>query len=173
MLDTEKLKRVLKKKMALRKDGILCQSDFSPENAGKAFKELLDVTVHTPLSSYIELKKYRQYVPVLLVEIAEHTNEMLNMIEYYKRIDTDCKESGKYHKRWTKNEDEWLIEAVCHDEKLFKIAAALGRTPSAVQTRITYLVGVKRLSQQVAGKFIGTANGEEFKAALVGTIYKD
>lgn len=169
MLDEEKLLKVLRKtqEMKLRTHGILCETDFSPEMAGKAFKELLDLVVHTPSSSYIELKKYRQYVPVMLWEQVNFHNEMNNVIEYCKRMETDCKDGEKYNKRWGKVEDEWLIDAVCHDVPILKIAVALGRTPSAVQTRITHLVGVNRLSQQVAGKFIGMANGEEFQANLV------
>jgi hypothetical protein len=132
----------------------------------------LNTVFKQPVNSYIELTNYRKYVPMILFQMSELIDEIDTVKEYCEREKTDGKSSGKYHKKWSKEEDEWLIEAVCDDVSLMRIAIALGRTVSAVQGRITYLVGVKRLSQQVAGKFIGTANGAEFEADLVGTVFK-
>ena len=173
MNDTsDKLRRKLAE-LSYRQQGILVQSDFSPEGLGVAFKELLNMTFKRPSNSYIELTKYRKYVPCILYEMSNLMDDISSVREYAKREEANGKADNKHNKRWSNVEDEWLIDAVCNDEPLTRIAIALGRTPAAIQTRISYLVGVKRLSQQVEGKFIGTANGSEFEADLVGTVYKE
>ena len=144
---------------------------FSDEERAKAFKELFDIVVkHDSISSYIELKKYRQYVPILVAESFFDTEMAYKFSEENSRITTG--KSNRSNKHWTEEEDNELIELVCADNSLFTIAVALGRSPASIANRLTKLVGLKRISQQVAGKFIGMANGEEFKANLVGTIYK-
>ena len=131
-------------------------------------REMVEKAIETvslkPKGSYDELMAYRNNVPILIAWI--------RMIEQYAIRFT---EHPNNNKRWTKEEDEFLIESICEEDpvSLPILASGMGRSETAVQTRISYLVGVKRLSQQVAGKFIGMANGEEFKANLVGTIYKD
>lgn len=79
------------------------------------------------------------------------------------------------HKRWTSDEDEMLIESVTRDDfnpdaGFIDIARIFGRTPSAIKSRITYLVGVKKISQNVAGKFIGRINGIETEGYIDGVL---
>lgn len=69
--------------------------------------------------------------------------------------------------------DDLLISAVCSGNFTpLSLAAAFGRSPSAISSHLSYLVGVKRVSQSIAGRFIGQMNGEEVNADIVGTIYK-
>lgn len=143
---------------------------FTDDEHIKAYRELINLVIEPNQSSYIELKKYRLYVPVLLANIIRHVNENLDLEEENTRIRTG--KSKRSNKHWTNDEDELLIDLVCSDVSMFEIAITLGRTVPSISNRLTKLVGLNRISQQVAGKFIGTANGEEFKANLVGTIYK-
>ena len=77
------------------------------------------------------------------------------------------------NKRWTNEEDETLINLVCEGKtNIHKISTILGRSPGAIQTHISYLVGRKRITQEVAGKFIGFINGITAEAEICGTVYK-
>lgn len=125
-----------------------------------------------PKSIIVELNIYRKYAPILieyLLEITKINKAAINENErVFKKTDTNSR------KRWTDVEDNLLIEAVCSEGATpARISAQFGRTPSAINSRITYLVGVKRLSQKIAGKFIGEINGENVNGFAVGTVYKE
>lgn len=77
------------------------------------------------------------------------------------------------NRQWTSEEDEELIECVCEDMPEVFLAAKFKRTPGSIKTRVSTLVGRKRISQKVAGKFIGEINGEKSEAKLNGTVYKE
>lgn len=141
------------------------------EKWGKAFQAVLNNIKNRPSSSYKELNVFRKNVPILLYAFMAMEEETRNVALYALRMETDCED--KSHKRWSKEEDELLIEWVCSDVSITKISLSLGRTVPAIKTRLTYLVGIKRLSQKVAGKFIGEINGKQSEANLVGTIYKE
>lgn len=79
------------------------------------------------------------------------------------------------HKRWSQEEDEKLIESVTSDNfnpdgGFIDMARMFGRTPGAIQSRITYLVGIKRISQNVAGKFQGKVNGIDTEGYIEGVL---
>lgn len=74
--------------------------------------------------------------------------------------------------RWSKEEDEILIDMVCKDMSVAHAATVLGRTPAAVSSRITELVGVKRLAQDVNGRFVGKIEGLEVEGHINGTIFR-
>lgn len=116
-----------------------------------------------------ELMSYRENVPVLINYICD----LMKTLHGYKFMSIwNTTPDVNNHKRWSKSDENLLIDLVCKGDSIRTIATIFHRSPSAIQTKITSLVGVKRLSQQVAGKFIGTANGADFNAELVGTIYK-
>lgn len=76
-------------------------------------------------------------------------------------------------KRWTPEEDELLIERAARDgETTVSLSRAFGRTPGAIQTRISYLVGINRLSQNVAGRFVGTVDGKQVEGNIDGVVTK-
>lgn len=122
--------------------------------------------VHSNFKGKIdELETYRSVIPLLI--------DYINILETSYMYIADPKYNK--NKRWSKEEDEYLIESVCEDDAvpLPVLASGLGRTAQSIKQRISYLVGVKRLSQQIAGKFIGTVNGEESEVQLEGTLYKE
>ena len=76
------------------------------------------------------------------------------------------------HKPWSAEEDNELIECICNDMPEVFLAAKFKRSPNAIKTRVSTLVGKKRISQKVAGKFIGKVNGKQTVADLLGTVYR-
>lgn len=145
-------------------------SSVSSPNCEMFVESFVDLLRDTHGSSFNELDKYRKNIPKLL----EYIYQLEKNYVLYRWLLEQHWTQRQEHKRWSKEEDEFLIEAVCEDDKNESfIAAALQRTPTAIRQRITYLVGAKRLSQKVAGKFIGEINGEQAEANLVGTVYKE
>ena len=152
-------------------------SEISEDEIEKAFDELFLITLNKASnrkqqSSYIEMKKYEKYVPILLYGYCHCCTYREVENEFMDRLCSG--KSERANKRWTNEEDNYLIDVVCAGViSLQELSLKMGRTPSAIYTRITHLVGVKRLSQKVAGKFIGEINGEQTEADLVGTVYKE
>ena len=137
-----------------------------------AIKKICDVYYNRPKSIVVEIGIYRKYIPLVLKYIEQQAAIRNAMIKEHSRFYNAKAE--KSNKRWTPEEDEILIEQACQDESnMNQLSIIFGRTPSAIQARITYLVGRKRLSQEVAGKFIGYIDGKKQEADIVGTVYKD
>ena len=119
-----------------------------------------------------ELKVYRKYVPEVIKSICRVSELNREAIIRLERYETDGMK--KRYKRWTKEEDEELINLVCDDSfSMLEISTMLGRTVPSIKTRVSKLVGLKRLSQEVAGRFIGMINGNHANCVLDGTVYKD
>lgn len=78
------------------------------------------------------------------------------------------------NKKWSKEQDELLIEMVCEGESsVIEIATTMGRTPSAIKTRVSQLVGLKRIEQEVAGRFVGAINGIKSDVVIEGKLIKE
>lgn len=80
--------------------------------------------------------------------------------------------SDRARKRWTDKEDEALVEYASQDKSLTDIALMLGRTPGAIQTRLSYLVGINKTTAAVAGRFVGWLNGEHVEGDIDGVVSK-
>lgn len=65
-----------------------------------------------------------------------------------------------------------LIEEVCGDTSIHELSLMFGRTPSSIKTRVSTLVGLERISQEVAGRFIGKINGDDANADIEGIVLK-
>lgn len=110
----------------------------------------------------------------------EASNELINAYAAVQQLLTSYRESyeeltgqasGRNRKRWTAEEDEVLIEIASQGERtLFQLALDMARTPGAVQSRLSYLVGIRRISQQVAGRFVGYVDGEPVDAEIEGVL---
>ena len=82
--------------------------------------------------------------------------------------------ADRSRKRWTQEEDSLLVELACKDDSTsMTIAIQLGRTPGAVQTRLSYLVGINRISSHIAGRFVGWLNDEYVDGEIDGTLTQD
>ena len=156
-------------------DGIAMCNMEQFQGKGENYEAMLKISQviqNRPKSIVEELRIYRSNARKLLKYIEERDKLLKWALEQNSRFENDCDE--KKYQRWTSEEDEMLIELVC-DEKtsLLELSTIMGRTVSSIKTRITKLVGVKRISQKVAGKFIGSINGEEKEVNISGTLYKE
>lgn len=132
----------------------------------------LDKAVASSSNMLEELKIYRKYVPELIKDYRRMIKINRNLLRMAKRLRTDSE--AKKYKRWTNVEDNELIELVCNqDLTILDVSLTMGRTVPAIKTRVSKLVGLKRLSQEVAGKFIGNINGNHTECVLEGTLYKE
>ena len=145
--------------------------EYSSEEIVDAFMKLAKVNSERPKSIIVELNTYRKYVPIIIKAYCSQSEGLKKAAVQISRC-TDI-DYDRGNKRWSGEEDETLISLVCDgNQNIHEISTTLGRSPAAIQTRISVLVGRKRLSQEVAGKFIGTINGESTQAEIVGTLYK-
>ena len=121
-------------------------------------------------NAYTQLQNYRKYVPKLIDACffyeawADYAFEQMDRL--LEGIDVNK------NKRWEKEDEEALIEMVCNDANDIELAVRFGRSVSAIKTKVSQLVGIGRIDQKVAGRFIGTINGEEADAILDGKIFK-
>ena len=98
-------------------------------------------------------------------EVAEYAFDQINTLER--------KSAKNANKKWTKDEDELLIELVTDDDVTdIELMAKFGRSMGAIKTRVSTLVGLNRISQEIAGRFVGTINGEKVEGKIDGTVYK-
>ena len=133
--------------------------------------QVVNLRENSKLNPYQKLKKWGdvgadiiKYM-VLILDLIDCQNRVV------KRFMTDSAE--KKYKRWTDEEDNLLIDMVCADMSSMDISITLGRSPSAIKTRVSKLVGINRLSQQIAGRFIGELNGAKIEGNIKGTLSKD
>lgn len=144
-------------------------------NAGPEVLAALRQLTHmqsTPSGNpFSDLKAYRACVP-LLINWALANQSLYRDAE--KAVDRMQEGAGsRSNKRWTPEEDEALIEmAASGRQNLLELSVTFGRTPNAVTSRITYLVGIRRLSQEIAGHLTGYINGEPVEGEVVGVVTK-
>ena len=135
----------------------------------KSFETALANITRNNKGNINELMSYRQNVPQIIHYIEELELQIYGW-KYIAEIFLDS--TDRTNKRWEKKEDDELIEMACMNIPEIAMAVKLKRNPSAIKTRISYLVGVKRLTQKVAGKFIGEIDGVETESTIKGTVYK-
>jgi hypothetical protein len=122
--------------------------------------------VHQRLTKYAELT-------AMMVKILIRQNESLNGLwAEYNQLTGH--EGERARKRWTEREDEILVDQACQDGMtLLQLALAFNRTPGAVSSRLTYLVGVSKVSRVVAGRLIGYLDGEPVDGHFEGKLTED
>lgn len=171
--DVEKMKET---KHRLRENGVVGfwsdeRPEISKEEAQYAINALLK-NIHERPSILKELEVYRKYVPIMM-EYMRYFDKLAytstTMLQRYEDVSTENK-----HKKWTKEEDELLIELVCRDDmSMLQISTSMGRSVPSIKTRVSKLVGMKRLSQEIAGRFVGIVDGQRTDCKVNGIIYKE
>ena len=89
----------------------------------------------------------------------------------FSRVISDVDRNGRRH--WTEDEDLALIEMFAEGVPTIEVAARLGRSPSAIHTRVSTLVGVERQEMKVGGYFDGFLNDERVQGILNGSVSKN
>lgn len=135
--------------------------------------DTLSMLVRKPKgNAFHQLRAFRKNVAILL----DHLDSITDLSKATEEIKKEMSgEAAKAQgKRWTDDEDAALVElATKDDETLTSIALSLGRSPSAVQSRLTHLVGIERKVQKIAGKFHGLIDGNWSDAELEGELLHD
>lgn len=74
-------------------------------------------------------------------------------------------------RRWTAEQDDALVDFACRDDAtMVGLAVNFQRTPAAIASRLTYLVGVARLSRHVVGRITGYLDGEPVSGVFDGEL---
>ena len=120
------------------------------------------------------LKVANKYVPILLRGYAAALKVINKSVKEHDRTlsQIDGASQERSRKRWTKDEDEFLIDSIARGDSALKVSSQLGRTSEAIKTRVSYLVGISKVESDVAGTFIGTLNGVEVSGNLEGKLKK-
>ena len=146
--------------------------NFTNDELGNAARQLTHICTKRPKSIVVEVNIFRKYVPILIagyIKQSEGFRKACMQINRCTEIEYD-----RSNKHWTKEEDETLIELVCEGkDNIHQLSTIFGRSPGAIKTHISDLVGRRRLTQEVAGRFIGTINGETSEAVICGTVHKE
>jgi hypothetical protein len=118
-----------------------------------------------------QLRIFKKYTPKAIALIYALTEAQDGLLKETARVFDEAQENSG--KRWHKDEDEYLIElATMPGSTMMNMAATLGRTPGAIQSRLSQLVGIGKISQEIAGRFIGTLNGEHVVGVIDGELTK-
>ena len=141
------------------------------QNGRAALMKLSDLVSQPPKNKFKELQQYRSLAKAVIEYQFVYQDFVNACTEEVDRVLSGT--SDRSRKRWTDDEDTALIEMAAEDHTATEIAIMLGRSPGAIQTRLSYLVGVNRVSSQIAGRFIGWLDGEQVEGDIDGVVTKD
>lgn len=137
----------------------------------EAIKKLVILCNQPKGTAFSQIQQFRKLVPILINYIRFQAKLIDGYTKTYDRM-TD-KQAEKSRKKWTQEDDELLIEIVARgDTSINEVSLIFGRTPGAISTRVSYLVGIKKISESVAGKFTGYLNGGYVEGIINGTVRK-
>lgn len=146
---------------------------FESEEAARrnSIIKLRQMNMKQPKNLFQTLREYRECTKMLIESL-----ELVEVVNADQVREIDILKGGigeRDRKRWTPEEDDALV-SVAADGKLslLSMAVAFRRSPGAVSSRLTYLVGIRRLSQEVAGRVTGFIDGEAVDGFFTGRLTK-
>lgn len=163
-------------KEKIREAGVdlIWEDDIKDAYRGEAYRIIMKISelkAAPNSNAFIQLKEWKK-LGDQVIDYIKAVSKFANLQgKYWERLDTDSK--SKKYQRWTKEEDEILIELVCSGISQAELSAAMGRTIPAIKTRVSKLVGEKRISQKIAGNFFGTFNGEYVEGTIKGEVINE
>ena len=117
-----------------------------------------------------ELMTYRKYIPtIVLGQFVKGKLERFDLAAFDTLMNNQFTNTGK---RWEEWEDETIVNYICNDEPMWQICCVLGRTESSIRSRLSTLVGRKRISKEVAGRFVGTMSNDNGNCYIKGTVFE-
>ena len=150
------------------------QNDIEQAGAEYAYdiiKTIARLKAAPSSNAFKTLKEWRN-LGDKMIRYIEAVNSYVNTsAELFDRMATDSEK--KRYQRWSNEEDEILIELVTSGRPMTEVSACMGRTVPAINTRVSKLVGLKRLEAKIAGQFIGTLNGEAISGHVEGRLRKE
>lgn len=119
---------------------------------------------------HTQLRNYRRWTTQLLnvywkqVDMINQMGQMLNQLR--------GEGATLQRKRWTADEDDLLVEAATQTETpdVLDLAVTFHRSPAAIASRLTYLVGKRKLSQAVVGHITGYLDGDPVEGHFDGVV---
>jgi hypothetical protein len=154
-----------------REDGILAfnKNELTDETGMEIERQLLQLLEEPKGSAFHQLQAWKK-LGKKLHKFMKNQNDIIQAsVKESQRIYGSTTE--KKYKRWTPEEENTLIELVTQpDMTLVQLSTMFGRTPSAIQAKLTNLVGLKRVDRRIAGKFVGNLNGEHVEGFVDGII---
>lgn len=146
--------------------------DAGRARAAKIVTKVTELQANPKGNAYIQLKEWKKIGDDIIKYFYAYGTVLEKYSTSYKDLETGT--SRNNNKRWTADEDEKLIELVCAGEwSPIEISTTFGRSIPAIKTRVSKLVGLKRLSAEIAGQFIGTIDGEKVEGRIDGKVYKE
>ncbi len=76
------------------------------------------------------------------------------------------------NKKWSSSDEEFIVEQRAEGNSLKNIAAVVGRSPFAVATKLSSLVGVPRNELLIEGYLKGDMEGEAIEGRFEGKLIK-
>lgn len=125
-----------------------------------------------PKSVHRRLQDYRKHSAALM---DLHFN--LSEVVRFQTQELEVVKGGDYErarKRWTEEEDDALIEFASREEapNLMDLSLTFQRSPAAVSSRLTHLVGIRRITEALMGRITGYLDGVPVDGAFHGAIHR-
>lgn len=136
----------------------------------EAVRDIDTLRNNPPKSIHVRMKMYDRVASAFLDHL-DFTIEMKRELTKELKQERGAR-PDRNGKRWLDDEDILLIERVAAGDSIQKIANTFGRTPLAVSGRVSHLVGIKRITEEIAGRIEGYLNGAEVEGVFVGKIRK-
>ena len=115
------------------------------------------------------LRGYRKWSEVLIGHVLALSQLVDDLIAEQEHLTTG--KGDQSGRRWTDEQDAALVEMACEpDASMIKIALTMCRTPGAVASRLSYLVGVSKVSRHVVGRITGFLDGEPVSGVFDGEV---
>ena len=147
------------------------KEDLEAAHHSKAYKIVMKISELQGCpnkNAFIQLREWKKLGDEMIAYIEAVSRYLEVSSSHWDRLVTDSSE--KKYRRWTKEEDEMLIELVCSGVSQAELSSSMGRTIPAIKTRVSKLVGDKRISKKVAGLFLGTFNGQYVEGTVNGEV---
>ena len=121
-------------------------------------------------SPYVRLKRLRKTFDSIVNEASFLANVLDVCIKFMGQMNNG--KPGRGNKRWTDEEDALLVDLVANGTPDVLVSNVMGRSVSSCKTRVSKLVGIGRITQDVAGYFIGSIDGDHIEGKIDGTVTK-
>jgi len=145
--------------------------DCATSKAAKIIMRVTELQSHPKGNAFIQLKEWKKLGDDIIKYFRSYGTVLGKVATAQEDFEKGA--SRNNNKRWTETEDKLLIEMVCDEScSPYELASTFGRSIPAIKSRVSKLVGLKRLSAEVAGHFVGMLDGELIEGHIDGKVYK-
>ncbi len=125
---------------------------------------------NTGMNAFQQLQVYRAYAP----QLVKSFNVVYALSNYFAaQLEVlEEKSVANKNKKWTKEEDEKVINMLCDGATELEIAIKTGRSIGAIHTRVSNLVGISK-ERKIEGEFSGVVDGKPTSGTIKGVYKKE